>query len=444
MILADPPYGLPAVINQPEGPEIARVRAIIRDHADGTRATLGLERREVMGILEENGLCAAIPRPQGRDAADDARREATWACNTRILFTTRKVTETLANDRIRHLVVEGPLLAQRVHGDAFVRPWQAVELLVPPYEIERAAAAIEAIGLARVGDARPAYLRGFSLGRRLVPVRPDLSEVDLQDSVRHPAGPAAGAMDAFLSGAVRTRFGDVQVPVPGPLDAFLLSSIALMRAVLDRRPAGGHVLDLATMRTRLTPANVRALSELAGGRRVGTALSFAMDVVSSLGSDGAHVPSAASAFLWGALGNDDVWRRILVPSAMPALNDARCVTAACDGVGDRIRALSRDLGLKAATRIAEAGPPLRENVARWGGSIKAGIAEAGPPLRENVVRWGESLRSAIPDDAAASVSDQVGESLHALASTLGRLRSRIAARAAEALTVEGERPGRDD
>jgi hypothetical protein len=333
---------------------VARALLLMRDYADGG----GRERRAealtpaAWRLLEDNRLLNLC------DPADhsglDAHREAIWSMNAPALYTITRVSRSLAREDIPHVFIKSPLLTHALYADHFFRMSTDVDVLIAAADRPRALRVLDGLGFRLSEACRTLFWRTFLGEQHLDPARPDFLTVDLHVTIRHPAGYAPDLTREILAGRVRVALGDAQVPVPNTSDAFLLAAIYLLKALLKYEPAGSHLLDLAVMYGRLDGEAMRAVTAMASARGLERTAAFAREAVTALLEPDVGWSVDAGPFRQ-ALGDDELWTRLLAPSQAKPLNWVRCVAASCDRPSDRLRAVGWEVGCRLAQKAAHAG-----------------------------------------------------------------------------------------
>jgi hypothetical protein len=98
------------------------------------------------------------------------------------------------------VVLKGPVLAERLYGDPFLRSWTDLDLLVSPDEVDVAATLLESLGFQQLGGPRARYIHT----RHLTFFHDELSTVDLHFHLLVDFGATVPAAD-FLKRAVPYR-----------------------------------------------------------------------------------------------------------------------------------------------------------------------------------------------------------------------------------------------
>lgn len=287
--------------------------------------------KETQQLLVANRVAVAVAA--GTDAgALDGLRDLAWVTNARSLASAARTSRTFTAAGVRHLVVKGPALALRLHGDAFLRPSADVDVVVAAADEARAAAVLASLGLVREPGHQALYWRRFLGEAHFGPGDDRNAPIDLHVVLPHPSGRKRAFATAVLSRAVAQGVGSTALPVPEPVDDLLVHAAYLAKAAARFEPAGAAMLDAATAACRLGPDALR----VARLRAVSLGLSEAL----SLALDPGHAETRA---------------RLLALVPTGTVGRASLAVLACDGTGAALRALAFEAGRKAAQAAAHRG-----------------------------------------------------------------------------------------
>ena len=87
-----------------------------------------------------------------------------------------------------------------------------------------------------------------------------MTTVDLHHRTQQPGCPAPREADAFLSSPASVMVGGMKVPTLSRSDTILLSCMSLVKALVHKEPAGGHVCDIAAGLAGHSPEEVAQLA----------------------------------------------------------------------------------------------------------------------------------------------------------------------------------------
>lgn len=282
-------------------------------------------------LLVTNRVAVAVAA--GTDAgALDALRDLIWATNARSLASAARTSRTLAAAGVRHIVVKGPALGLRLHGDAFLRPSADVDVLTAAADEGRAATALAGLGLMREPGHGTLYWRRFLGEAHFGPGDGRNAPVDLHVALPHPSGRRRDLASAVLSRAVVQDVGSTALPVPEPIDDLLVHAAYLAKAAARFEPAGAAMLDAAAAARRLGPDGLRVARRRAASLGLSGALSLALDP-----------------------GRAEARARLLMLVPTGTIGRAALAVLACDGAGGALRALAFEAGRKAAQAAAHRG-----------------------------------------------------------------------------------------
>ena len=231
------------------------VRACILPTALGARQTIpaGVNWRELGRVATRNKMAAFLLRglnqcagdvPQEFRTALEKRQEATVHVNTRNLMTLRLLVSTLETHQADGVIFKGPCAQKLVHGDFFMKPSSDVDLLVSRRDFDKVGRIIADNGFAVAEECLSPWWRLFLGEQHFLTTNPTLTPVDLHYRTQQPGCPAPRRADAFLSGSVTVMVGGKKVPTLSRTNSTLLSCMSLVKALIHREPAGGHVCDI--------------------------------------------------------------------------------------------------------------------------------------------------------------------------------------------------------
>lgn len=286
---------------------------------------------ETQRLLVNNRVAVAVAAGTDAGALDEAR-DLAWVTNVRSLASATRTSRALAAAGVRHVVVKGPALGLRLHGDAFLRPSADVDVVTAPKDESRAATVLAALGLAREAEHGTLYWRRFLGEAHFGPGDGRNAPVDLHLVLPHPSGRRRALASAVLSRAVPQRVGSTTLPVPDPIDDLLLHAAYLAKSAARFEPAGGAMLDAAAAARRLGPDRLQEARRRATSLGLSGALSLALD------------PGRAA-----------TRARLLAQVLTGTLGRAASAVLACDGAGEALRALAFEAGRKAAQAAAHRG-----------------------------------------------------------------------------------------
>lgn len=229
-----------------DGPGEARA-AVRRARPD---ALVDLARRnKVLFALE--GAREAL-RARAPDCVDrlDSYALRTLAMNRGCLTACARLSRTLAEGGVGHVVFKGPVQQMALYGSPFVKASGDVDILVAEADRARAAAAVEALGY-RGEDAHLASWWVRHLGERHFADPAGGPTVDLHHGLRQPGSPPTRRHDGFIAQSRLVRVEGVAVPTPSARHLCLVVALNLVKALVARAPCLGHAADLGRALERL-------------------------------------------------------------------------------------------------------------------------------------------------------------------------------------------------
>lgn len=238
----------------------ARVQNLARLNKLGVVVPLGLKRS-----------LGATPTALERPAV--AYRAATLQINAMNLATVRHAVGLLEAENVPCAVFKGPVQQLILYGDAFVKPAGDVDLLVAPYDFTRASSVLRADGY-RLPEAFSSPWWWRSLGEQHhISISPGRCPVDLHHRTQQPGCPAPSRPARFLADAKPLKIApDASVQALSSHHAALLAAMNLVKAMIHREAALGHVCDVA--RWRLDADDEQFALARAEARRQGLANTF--------------------------------------------------------------------------------------------------------------------------------------------------------------------------
>lgn len=253
---------------------------------------------------------AVAASPTFRQTALAYRGEA-LRVNSANLATIGKLVTAFDRAKIAFAVFKGPLQQQTLWGDHFTRPSGDVDVLTSAGQFDAAVRVLLDLGYELPAECATPWWRYFLGEQHLFTPDSRLSVVDLHHRVQQPGCPAPRHLADYVRRAERVPLGRVMVPTLPRIDAALLSSISLVKALFHREPAAGYVVDLALAAAQMPDADRAALTVLARRQRMTATLSFALRCVDRLLGPGAPngLPEAANR----SVVDDDLARLVITP-----------------------------------------------------------------------------------------------------------------------------------
>ena len=249
--------------------------------------------RNKMGMLLLRGLsrsAAGIP-PDFRSALEE-QQKATIHLNTRNLMTLRLVVSTLKANGVESVVLKGPCAQMLLHGDFFVKPSLDVDLLVSRRDFGKAGRMVADSGFAVAEECRSPWWTVFLGEQHFLAASRTLTTVDLHHRTQQPGCPAPREAGAFLSRPASIMVGGMKVPTLSRSDTILLACMSLVKALVHKEPAGGHVCDIAAGLAGHSPEEVAQLAREADRQGLRNTLGLGLRSARLLLRLDAHVDGA--------------------------------------------------------------------------------------------------------------------------------------------------------
>jgi hypothetical protein len=225
----------------------------------------------------------AVP-PEFRDAAMAYRHES-LRLNSINLATINRIVPALESAGLDFLVFKGPVHQQIVYGDYFVRPSGDVDVLTPRRHYDRAAQVLLELGYEMPEECTSPWWKHFLGEQHFFPPNRSLATVDLHHLTQQPGCPAPRHLADYIDRRTEIALGRIMVPTLPAIDAALLSSISLVKAIVHHEVAASYAMDLKRSLTIMSRLEREALIALA--RRQGLLNTFRFAVGCTEGLFGA-------------------------------------------------------------------------------------------------------------------------------------------------------------
>lgn len=221
--------------------------------------------RNKMAVLLLRGSGRGADRmPQDFRMALEEQQNAAVLLNTRNLMALRLLVSTLQAHAVESVVLKGPCAQKLVYGDFFVKPSSDVDVLVARRDFERVGCIIADCGFVVAEACRSTWWKVFLGEQHFLSTNRAMTTVDLHHRLQQPGCPAPRRAEAFLSRPTTVLVGNRKVPTLSRTNATLLSCMSLVKALIHREPAGGHVCDIAAGIVGHSPEEMAQLAEDAG------------------------------------------------------------------------------------------------------------------------------------------------------------------------------------
>lgn len=271
---------------------VASVRAAVggsaHDHASGAARTIddaGIDWAEVIDIATRGKLLMQVvrglelldvaPAPALRAAAS-AYRRATLQINAANLESIGRIAGALGGAGIPYLVFKGPLQQRAIHGDYFIRPSGDVDVLTAESDFDHARAVLGGIGYSMPKECATPWWRHFLGEQHLFGPDDRHATVDLHHRTQQPGCPPPRHPEDYFHHVEHVALGRQRVPTLSLVEATLLSSISLVKAIYHHEPAALYAADISVALRKLDAGEKARLSAL--GRRQGLMNTLALSL----------------------------------------------------------------------------------------------------------------------------------------------------------------------
>jgi hypothetical protein len=194
------------------------------------------------------------------------------------LTTLRKLMPAFKEAGIPALVMKGPLHQRDIYGTYFSRVSSDVDLLVPQRCFNRASATLKQMGYRLPDKFETIWWRQFLGEQHFVDSGNPLGVVDLHWKVQQPGCPAPRDLTEFFTYADEHLLGSTPIRTLSRTHATLLTAMSLVKAILNREPAGTHAADLAFAAAAMSGAELTGLQEASNRLGLSNTVSFALQV----------------------------------------------------------------------------------------------------------------------------------------------------------------------
>jgi hypothetical protein len=239
-----------------------------RDDLLGGVCSGGVDWQELQRIAIQNKLAVLVLRglnrsgtaiPSSVRAILEENQRATVQRNTINLMTLRQVLPSLEASGVNAIVLKGPVSQQVVHRDFFSKPSTDLDLLVSPNDYAMASRLVESNGFSLAEECSSPWWSIFLGEQHFLSSVPSQATIDLHYRTQQPGSPAPRHNELFISQSVRVSVGGIQVRTLSETNTCLLSCMSLVKALIHREPAGGHVCDIAANIHGYGPNELRQL-----------------------------------------------------------------------------------------------------------------------------------------------------------------------------------------
>jgi len=247
----------------------------------------------------------------GHDAGGSlADAAATMATNSALLQELCTLLPPIVAAGLKLLLIKGPVQQKLIHGTFFQRPAADLDILVRAQDFPHAKQLLAEHGYSL---ATPSVWWRSVLGeehfrRSAVPH----IAIDLHHRVHQPGAPAPYDAARLFSGAAYVRFGGIEIPTLNALDAMLLCTISIAKALYNREPSAAYLCDLYIWLMAATPETVNSFLLVARQSGLGGHLRLSLALMEGLLGPNPMLPNHEGTPLAG-VADDDLLRMVLIP-----------------------------------------------------------------------------------------------------------------------------------
>ena len=210
--------------------------------------------QELKNLAMQNKLAVLLLRGFNRNANQipmDVRgtlencQRATLQSNAINLVTLRHMIPKLRSHGINPVVFKGPVAQKLIYGDFFAKPSLDLDLLVFPREYNTASRLIENNGFTLADECSSTWWTFFLGEQHFFSNDSSQIQIDLHYRTQQPGCPTPYRPELFMSKLLSVDVGTSQIRTLSITNTCLLSCMNLVKALIHREPAGGHVCDIA-------------------------------------------------------------------------------------------------------------------------------------------------------------------------------------------------------
>lgn len=267
----------------------------------------------VLLLARQNKVLSMVRKHiAGTEALQPALTEtaATMAANTALLQELHALVPRLRASGLQFLVIKGPVQQKLIHGTFFQRPAADLDILVRADDFLHAKRLLTEHGYSL---ATPSVWWRSVLGEEHFRKRavPHLA-IDLHHRVHQPGAPAPYDATRLFSDIETVSFDGIEIPTLNALNAMLLCTISIAKALYNREPSAAYLCDLYIWLMAATPSTVNSFLSISTTSGLGGHTRLSMTLMEAL----LGVPPALTAHAGEALARvpePDLHRMILAP-----------------------------------------------------------------------------------------------------------------------------------
>jgi hypothetical protein len=314
--------------------------------------------RDVHALARQNKILSLLHDQLAGTPGNDGRLADTatiMAVNSALLRELSALVPALQTAGLKFLVIKGPVQQRLIHGTFFQRAAADLDLLVRAEDFPRARHLLAEHGY---DLSTPSVWWRSVLGEEHFRKRavPHLA-VDLHHRVHQPGAPAPYDAARLFSDTEIVVFSGIAIPTLNALDAMLLCTISIAKALYNREPCAAYLCDLYVWLMAAAPDAVGSFQQTARSVGLGGHAAIALGLTDALFDS--HFSAAAGAQpLFRNIARTDLLRMILLPrdpsTPWPRRRDV--LWELCERRPARYgREVARVLGSELTRRLVERG-----------------------------------------------------------------------------------------
>lgn len=214
-------------------------------------------------------------------ATADYRRQA-MVMNGVYLTTLKRVAQGLKAEQIEFAAFKGPLLQHDLYHDYFDRPSSDIDILVHEKDFQRASACLQNMGYILPEECQSPWWYHYLGEQHFFSETPGVAVVDLHHKVQQPGSPGPRDLHRYIASTRKKNIGTTSIPVLTQVNATLLSTLSLTKAIVRKEPAGGYLYDFAASCLVMTEAERSALRRQAKHQGLYNTLLFSINCANEI------------------------------------------------------------------------------------------------------------------------------------------------------------------
>ncbi|RFC65768.1 hypothetical protein DY251_17205 [Mesorhizobium denitrificans] len=242
-------------------------------------------------------------------------RLRTVALNAQCLRSATCAQAVLESRGLKFLLFKGPPQQMQLYGNRYARPCADLDILVQPADFVTARIALQEIGYKVAQKSNSLWWSRF-LGEQHLS-HDSGAIIDLHHRLHQPGSPGPATVTSFLERGRMLAIDETAYVVPPLEDVLLICCVNLAKALFNREPCGGYVLDIAAALLRLGAKDRAACRDRAAQLGMQGIFLLGMRAVSAT-VDRSIVPDSADEFLPSV--DDLTLRDMLLTPSLPDMH----------------------------------------------------------------------------------------------------------------------------